>query len=91
MKFQLEIELGNDAMQTPGHIATALHNIARDLNNINSYSYDTLSYTPIECGEQGRIADENGNSVGKWEVVKDLSAALDAAAEQRWADAHQPD
>ena len=46
---------------------------------------------PLDIGTAGRLWDENGNLVGGWEVKRDLSAALDAVADQQWADAHEPD
>lgn len=52
MTFKLEINLGNDAMQTPGDVSDALRQIARAL---------------LECEEFGDnhvIRDDNGNRVG---------------------------
>ena len=51
-KFKCEIELGNDAMQSNEQIARALLDVA-----------DALLSTDI-----GNIRDENGNTVGSWEV-----------------------
>ena len=51
-KFKCEIELGNDAMQSNEQIARALLDVA-----------DALLSTDI-----GNIRDENGNTVGFWEV-----------------------
>lgn len=62
MKFILEIELGNDAMLTLGDLAAALRCVALKLDDID----DGL---PVEEDEIGGIMDDNGNRVGKWEVV----------------------
>lgn len=63
MKFTLEIELGNDAMQRFGHIARALRRTANKL--------DEYPVTSALCVDPGfAIKDENGNTVGKWEVTK---------------------
>lgn len=52
MRFKLEIELGNDAMQTPMDVAMALTSLA-----------DRLTASPPT---EGVIRDENGNPVGRW-------------------------
>jgi hypothetical protein len=58
MKFVLEVELGNDAMQTGSDVLNALSDSLKD--------EETL---PLEVGVGGRLWDENGNTVGKWEVI----------------------
>ena len=59
MKFTLEIELGNDAMQTYGEVLDAA--IA------STPGYESgIEILPNECGT---IRDINGNTVGKWEVT----------------------
>lgn len=50
--FELKIELGNDAMQSPEDIAWALRGAA---------------YAIEYGGSAGVIHDDNGNSVGEWE------------------------
>ena len=60
MKFTLNIELGNDAMQTGADISDALHKLAGKV-----YGFDDA----IE-GERGVIMDTNGNKVGEWEVAE---------------------
>lgn len=60
MKFKLEIELGNDAMQSYDDLAAALEKTARKLRD----------YAEVTIGETGRIMDENGLAVGRWRVVK---------------------
>ena len=87
MKFQLELELVNDAMQTAEDIENALTALVKS-QRLTRYVDETRI---IRKPDGANIRDENGNTVGKWEVVKDLSAALDAVADQHWADAHQPD
>ena len=79
MKFTLEIELGNDAMQSAANVFDAIEHCG-DTNE-----------APFVGGETGIIRDFNGNTVGGWEVKRDLSAALDAVANQQWADVHEPD
>jgi len=60
MKFSLEIELGNEAMQSAGDVAEALRESATRIG-IGQFSPD---------GETGRIYDVNGNTVGRWQVVE---------------------
>ena len=67
MKFRLEIQLGNEAMQTRLDLETALRPLGHNL----AYMCD-----PPEDGDEGTIRDENGNTVGKWEVVEDKPARL---------------
>jgi hypothetical protein len=53
-KFVMEIDFGNDAMQTRSHLIRALKNVVKQ----------------IEDGmEAKKILDQNGNAVGKWEIV----------------------
>ncbi len=51
-KFELEIELGNDAMKTRFDVAKALSEVARRLRTTGR-NYQA-------------IMDRNGNKVGKW-------------------------
>lgn len=54
-KLVLEIELGNDAMRLPAHVAAALAKVAKQAPHI------------IICkGMTTKIMDENGNTVGTW-------------------------
>lgn len=58
-QFTVTIELGNDAMQTGRDIANALEELSQRL----------LTYAgPIRGTDDGVIADENGNTIGKWEI-----------------------
>lgn len=61
MKFVLEIELGNDAMENGADVGEALRRVAESV------------YLPVGCIVTPTIApvkirDINGNTVGKWEV-----------------------
>lgn len=55
-KFELEIALGNAAMQTSADVARALERIASRLRNIAD-------------DEGASIRDENGNKVGTWSAT----------------------
>lgn len=55
--FQLSIELGNAAMSTPADVGRALEKVAAALV---VGSWDGI--------ESGHIRDENGNTVGSWDV-----------------------
>lgn len=57
MYFQLIIELGNDAMQDGTDVA----NVLRVLSN-------KLETCGFENDIVGTVRDENGNTVGRWEV-----------------------
>lgn len=63
MKFILEIELGNEGMQTGPDVAESLQTIAHDIKHYLG---------PIE-GSRQPIHDINGNTVGKWEVRETLA------------------
>jgi hypothetical protein len=51
--FTLTIELGNDAMRKRRHVASALRDVANAIGQGQA--------------DEGRIRDENGNTVGRWE------------------------
>lgn len=57
MKFTLTIELGNDKMRTRNHISDALKTVASQI--------DARPYKKME-GDEARIRDDNGNTVGEW-------------------------
>ena len=57
-KFSMQIELGNDAMQTYADIAQATRRIFADFANHHEEATDGA----------GRIYDANGNKVGTWQV-----------------------
>ena len=54
--FRLEIEMGNEAMQTYADIAAATRRIFADFANRPELLQD----------DAGRIYDANGNKVGTW-------------------------
>jgi hypothetical protein len=58
VKFELHIELENDAMQTYEDIARSLEQTASKLRD----------YARVTVGETGRIMDINGNAVGRWKI-----------------------
>jgi hypothetical protein len=62
MKFKLEIELGNAAMQTGHDVGRALKEVAANLF--------TAGVGVLESAERGVIHDTNGNKVGVWRVTK---------------------
>jgi hypothetical protein len=60
-RFVLDIELGNDAMQTPDDVREALQRICHvdgTLANLTNFTDE----------DEGNIRDANGNRVGKWYV-----------------------
>lgn len=60
MKFVLEIELGNDAMQTYEQIGTCLARVAaRDFIDCNTPAIRNAGYG---------VRDGNGNLVGTWRI-----------------------
>ena len=54
-KLVLEIELGNDAMRLPAHVADALSKVAKQAQHVI-----------MSKGMTTKIMDENGNTVGSW-------------------------
>lgn len=52
--FRLEVELGNEAMQTVEDVAQALE--------------DRVMEALLRGEPEGRIRDTNGNTVGRWRV-----------------------
>ncbi len=59
MKFTLEIEMGNDAMQTYAEIAFAVRRV---------FPYFANRPEEVDEDENGNLYDANGNKVGSWEV-----------------------
>lgn len=57
-KFTVEIEMGNDAMNTKGAVARKLKEISHEI--AKSFDDNELD---------GSICDINGSRVGKWEFV----------------------
>jgi hypothetical protein len=63
MRFVLQIEIGNDAMQTWSEIRRAVH---KAVDRFAGSGFDP------ETDELGnKILDDNGNTVGSWKVVDD--------------------
>jgi hypothetical protein len=64
MRFTLTIDLGNDEMQTPGDVASAIDTqVVQRLEGCFEWS----SVIP-RFGALSMIKDENGNHVGDWVV-----------------------
>ncbi len=61
-KLKLEIELGNEAMQTYEDLSQVLGDLAR----YYMIDHDTIPEVP----DAGRLKDRNGNKVGEWEIVE---------------------
>jgi hypothetical protein len=60
--FTLEIELGNSSMRTHGDIASALRELAARFDRFEAA-------VPLD-GDEGKVRDLNGNSVGAWVVSR---------------------
>ncbi len=58
MTFRLHIEIGNEAMSEPQHVAAALERAAR-----------AVERGELVPGNRAAITDGNGNRVGACEVV----------------------
>lgn len=58
--FTITIRLGNDAMQSPEHVAAALHRTAREVDAWSEFPDTDTIFTDIR--------DANGNEVGSWKV-----------------------
>ena len=65
MKFQLSIDLGNAAMSDNHDVAKALRGVADHLSKFASTGWSPYALS-------GKIADDNGNTVGSWEVKPDV-------------------
>jgi hypothetical protein len=55
-RFVCMVDLGNDAMRTPQHVAEVLRGVARALH----------ASPRGALRRSGSVHDENGNSVGQW-------------------------
>ena len=83
MKIAIEIELGNEAMQSTNDVLTAL------IQSLNKHDRDGGE---LELGDAAYLRDRNGNTVGRWDVLSGeatASATLVAALAQAavtWAD-----
>jgi hypothetical protein len=65
MKFQLTIDLGNAAMQDHHDVAKALRSVADHISKFVSTGWNPYALS-------ASIKDENGNTVGRWEVKGDF-------------------
>lgn len=63
MKFKLNVELGNAAMETTKDVARALLTLAKML--------DAKGDVKVRRPEDGTVRDLNGNRVGTWEFVRE--------------------
>lgn len=64
MKFTLEIELGNDVMQTVDDVSGVLAMLL-DSQRMSRMVTADREFVP---GDGFSLRDRNGNKVGKWEV-----------------------
>ena len=63
MQLTLEIKLGNDAMQTTSDVQLA---IAQSLRKFVVNEKRIL----FQADDTGTLMDENGNTVGRWEITE---------------------
>ena len=61
MKFNLTIELGNEAMTAGANVAKALERSLLDA--------ERNMFSALQAGDEGVVRDVNGNSVGHWQVA----------------------
>ena len=68
MKFTLEINLENDAMSSSADLSAALKKVAKRIETSEYIEYRQRKF--VNCGESitRGIVDENGNTVGNWEI-----------------------
>lgn len=57
----ITIETGNDAMRTEGQVGRALQTLGHKF---------VTGKAGLAEGDSGKIMDDNGNSVGTWEVTR---------------------
>jgi len=69
LKFKLEIELGNDAMQDQHDVAQALNDVEERLRKLVSGHFGPYGLALMDTLLEGKIMDRNGNAVGRWEVA----------------------
>jgi hypothetical protein len=72
MKFTLEIELGNDLMETGSDLAAALAKTAELLRARDTDKGYLLVEDWNAYDRQHSVSDEYGHEVGRWKVVADL-------------------
>jgi len=60
MRLSIEVDLGNEAMQSPKAVVDSL---------TASFARSTFPiFGPLPAGSSGTLVDGNGNTVGRWEV-----------------------
>jgi hypothetical protein len=64
MKFTLEIDLGNDAMQTGTDVIKSIRESLKGEESL-----------PLDEGTAGILWDVNGNKVGSWKATEDSLAS----------------
>lgn len=79
MRFMLEIELDNDAMQTYGDTTARLREVA---NYIRSYRGREEKH---ELNDNAPICDIHGNTVGRWQVTESANDPIDRMYEEAFA------
>lgn len=67
-KLLVEIELGNDAMSRPAHLADALRRVAYELETIGSERLEGPRAHKLYPADSRSIRDINGNRVGTWNI-----------------------
>jgi hypothetical protein len=78
MKFTLEIELGNDVMQTGPDLAAALAKTAEFLRVRDTDKGYLLVEDWNKNDRQHSVTDEYGHKVGSWKVFADLPFSANA-------------
>lgn len=68
MRFTLTIELGNEAMKTGADLSQALRDVGQRLTVVLYRDVEISLATEVPLSRP--IKDENGNTVGKWEIEK---------------------
>ena len=63
--FTVELELGNEAMESANDIATALRAIADQVEQHNSQVLRPM--------HSRSVMDSNGNTIGSWNIQEDYS------------------
>ena len=69
MRFTLDVELGNDAMQTPLDVAEALQRLVGDISQRTMGNPGTEIVMGPHTVIAGNLRDGNGNRVGNWRVT----------------------
>jgi hypothetical protein len=78
MKFTLEIELGNDVMQTGPDLAAALAKTAEFLRARDTDKGYLLVEDRDAYDRQHSVTDEHGCKVGSWKLLADLPFSANA-------------